>query len=64
MVGTCVGILLIVLYLGVKSTRNQVIACFLLVSIAQFFYSEYVPAFITGSVASFLSISTYFSTLG
>merc|ERR1712113_765599 len=62
--GCFVGITLITLYLQVKSTRAQIIACFLLVSIAEFFFSSVIPAFITGSVASFLSISTYFSTLG
>ena len=55
---------MITLFLQVKSTRAQVISCFLLVSIAEFFFSSVIPAFITGSVASFLSISTYFSTLG
>ena len=58
------GVLLISLYLSVKSTRQQVIACFILISISEFFFSSVIPAFITGSVASFLSISTYFSTLG
>lgn len=62
--GCFVGITLITLYLSVKNTRAQIIACFLLVSIAEFFFSSVIPAFITGSVASFLSISTYFSTLG
>ena len=63
-VGCFVGITLVTLYLQVKSTRQQIIACFILVSIAEFFFSSVIPAFITGSVASFLSISTYFSTLG
>ena len=63
-VGTFVGVLLILLYLSVKSTRNQIIACFVLVSIAEFFFSDMIPTFFTGSMASFLSISTYFSTLG
>jgi len=62
--GCFVGITLVTLYLQVKSTRQQIIACFILVSIAEFFFSSVIPAFITGSVASFLSISTYFSTLG
>jgi len=64
LVGTVVGVLLIILYFSVKSTRNQIIACFVLVSIAEFFFSNMIPAFFTGSMASFLSISTYFSTLG
>ena len=63
-VGTITGIILIILYLTVKSTRNQIIACFVLLSIGEFFFSDYIPAFITGSTASFLSISTYLSTLG
>lgn len=62
--GTGVGVLLIVLYLSVKSTRNQIIACFILTSISEIFFSSVVPAFIAGAFASFLSISTYFSTLG
>lgn len=64
LLGTGVGVLLIYLYLSVKSTRNQIVACFVLVSIAEFFFSSMIPAFVTGSTASFLSISTYFSTLG
>lgn len=36
----------------------------LLVSIGDIFYSSVVPAFITGAVASTLSVTTYFSTLG
>ena len=33
-------------------------------SISEIFFSSLIPAFLAGSVASFLSISTYFSTLG
>mmetsp|Transcript_31410 Transcript_31410/g.38993 ORF Transcript_31410/g.38993 Transcript_31410/m.38993 type:complete len:395 (+) Transcript_31410:118-1302(+) len=64
MVGTLVGVLLIGVFLSVKSTRNQIIACFLLVSISEIFFSNLVPTFLNGCSASFLSISTYLSTLG
>lgn len=40
------------------------VACFILVSISEIFFSSLVPAFLAGCTASFLSISTYFSTLG
>ena len=62
--GTLVGVLLIGTFLSVKSTRNQVIACFILVSISEVFFSNLIPPFLGGCAASFLSISTYMSTLG
>lgn len=59
-----VGVLLVAAFLSVKSTRNQIIACFILVSISEVFFSSVVPAFFNGCIASLLSISTYLSTLG
>ena len=64
MVGTLVGVFLIVIFQTVRSSRNQIIACFILVSISEIFFSSLVPAFLAGCTASFLSISTYCSTLG
>jgi len=59
-----VAVILLGLFMSVSRSKRQMIACFLLVSIAEFFFSKMIPAFFTGSVASFLTVSTYFSTLG
>ena len=63
MVGTLVGLFILTMYFSVKSTRNQIIACFILVSFSEIFFSSMVPPLVCGSTASLLSISTYFSTL-
>lgn len=63
-VGSLVSVLLVAIFLSVKSSRNQILAVFILVSISEIFFSSLVPAFLAGATASFLSISTYFSTLG
>ena len=59
-----VGVLLIAAFLSVKNSRSQIAACFILVSISEVFFSRFVPTFLCGCCASFLSISTYFATLG
>lgn len=58
------AVFLIAIFLTVKSSRNQILAVFILVSISEIFFSSLVPTFLAGATASFLSISTYFSTLG
>ena len=62
-IGTLVAVFLIIVFLSVNSTRAQIIACLILVSVSEVFFSSLVPAFMAGCTASFLSISTYFSTL-
>ena len=63
-VGALIAGILVVLYLSVRYSKMQVISVLALLFVSQMFFSSLIPTFITGSVASFISISTYFSTLG
>ena len=58
------AIVLICIFLSVEKSRIQIVMFLILMSLADCSFSRLMPAFLTGSVASFLTIGTYFSSLG
>ena len=62
--GILFGVFLISVYLWVKSSRFQIVACLILVTVSEIFFSRLVPTFLVGVTASSLSMSTYIATLG
>ena len=56
--------MLVCTFLSVEQNRLQIVSFLILMSLADCSFSRLMPAFLTGSIASFLTIGTYFSSLG